>query len=82
MKNRNINVERCKPSIDVGRCNICSNVFATRVLYFENIQEIRFCDECWKKFKEMIKMEDFKDSIEENTRKACDEALGNSKKGD
>ena len=51
---RKVRLNTIEPSVDVGRCRICSDKLATKVFHIENLYELRFCDECFEKVKKMF----------------------------
>ena len=54
MDSKEIKLEVVTPSKDIGRCCICGTELATKVLTIERVQEIRFCDKCFNRFKDII----------------------------
>ena len=54
MDSKEIKLEVVTPSKDIGRCCICRTELATKVLTIERVQEIRFCDKCFNRFKDII----------------------------
>lgn len=54
MYSKGIRLEVVTPSKDIGRCCICGTELATKVLTIESVQEIRFCDKCFNRFKDIL----------------------------
>ena len=54
MDSKEIKLEVVTPSKEIGRCCICGTELATKVLTIERVQEIRFCDKCFNRFKDII----------------------------
>ena len=47
-------IEKVDPRPDIGRCCICQSELATRVLGVDRTCEIRFCETCFDKFRDML----------------------------
>lgn len=47
-------LEKVDPRPDIGRCCICQSELATRVLGIDRTCEIRFCETCFDKFRDML----------------------------
>lgn len=54
MKLKEITLERCRPSIDIGRCEVCGKKPATRLLYIEHVHQHRFCDDCFAHLRRIV----------------------------
>ena len=50
----NMKLEEVVPDKMIGRCNVCQSELATRVLSIDRTSEVRFCDNCFDKFRMMV----------------------------
>ena len=51
---RKVTITSVQPSVGVGRCELCQEELATRLLLMENLHEHRFCERCFRHFQEVV----------------------------